>query len=380
MRRSAHGLVLMALMAPLTAAAAGESFVADVRTGPDFFNPAIGQRAFVEFSLREAGAVGFTILDRDLVPIRTFPLTHRNTGPVRIEWDGRDDTGVLVPDEAYSIRITCACAGGPASYTPAEGFQPAMSEPARTYTPVSGVLRYELAAASRVHIEAGRVERGRDGTLGGPVMKTVVDREPRAAGTVAEHYDGYDESGTIFIPALSGAATSIMTETLPPHTFITVGNRSETFRSYVRNRRAAKPVIFPDATNHHHGTLGAHHQGLSSLEDFSPPLTLQLVGTRDSRGRTHLGDKVIKARVGMDPEDAKHFIRPEALLMVFIDAHEVFRKQGLSAPYDLVVDAAGLTAGEHVVTVNWVSRHGPVAVQVARVVAGKERATKTGAR
>jgi hypothetical protein len=363
-------IVLSALLGYQTLAVPPKPAISAVSMKPPFFNPSLGQKATIEFRSDRAGTVTLTILDRDRFPIRKLAAQNVAKGKTTLTWDGKDDRGEIVPDEAYLVRIELSSGEAREVYDPAAGFQPVLSEPKRSYSMVSGVLRYELDAPSRVHVQAGEavlVGDPKDEKRDGPVLKTIVDREPRAAGAVIETWNGYDESCTVYIPSLKNFAISILSESLPPNTLIAVGNRTETFRHYAGVHRNGSRPLYGTAERTSH-IPGKHHQGLSALEDYSPALTLTLRGKKDGEGRVEVGSEPLALTVQMSPEDAKYFLRPEGELAIFIDERPLLHESGATNPAALSVSISSVPPGEHRLAVNWISGHGPMAAQVARII------------
>jgi hypothetical protein len=183
-------------------------------------------------------------------------------------WDGRDNTGSVVADEAYSFKVDWTNGHASDSYFPANRVEPMTSVTAKYYDRHGGTLSYELPVPSRVHVQAGTATPNpRTKEMDGPVMKTIVNREPRGAGTIAEHWNGRDESGAIFIPDLPDFVTAIATTPLPANSVITFGNRQRTFLDVVLSRSGASLFGFPVSTHE-------HHAGLQTLDDVSPSLRL----------------------------------------------------------------------------------------------------------
>src|ERR1035438_737383 len=105
MRPRVLGLVLLIMACAWGVNAKGEGLISGLSVSPAFFNPSVGQKEAIVFKLGEPGDVTVSILDRDLVPVRTLLPVAKGNGQMRVEWDGRDDHGRVVPDEAYSLRI-----------------------------------------------------------------------------------------------------------------------------------------------------------------------------------------------------------------------------------------------------------------------------------
>ncbi|MGH7857175.1 MAG: FlgD immunoglobulin-like domain containing protein, partial [Candidatus Binatia bacterium] len=75
-----------------------------------FFNPTIGQKVKITLANAPAEAVQVEIVDRDGYAIRSLEAEAAG-GKLTLDWDGRDRSGSIVPDEAYSLRIRTARSG-----------------------------------------------------------------------------------------------------------------------------------------------------------------------------------------------------------------------------------------------------------------------------
>jgi hypothetical protein len=366
MRLGLVGPVIVIVASTLGAHARAEGLIAGVRVSPPFFNPTVGQKEVVAFSLADRSDVTVSILDRDLVPIRVFPALKGGSGPVQVEWDGRDDRGRVIPDEAYSLRIDAVSGQRRETYEPARGFSPTVSDPKRSYFMVSGVLRYELDVPSRMHIQAGEAVLVGDPKAGkreGPVLKTIVDRAPRTAGAIVETWDGFDESRTIHIPTLKNFVISIMAESLPPNSVIAIGNREESFRHYIAAIPGRK-VNGPAEGKQGH----ARHAGLSALEDYSPEISLTVSGERDAEGRVRVTRKQLEVTIGMNAADAALFLTSESELLLFLDEKPLLKRRPNAATALFSLDPASFPSGEHRLAVNWNSSRGPVAVRATKLI------------
>jgi hypothetical protein len=67
------------------------------------------QTARVRFRLRRADRLDVVVVNSDSRPVRTLVanLRHRR-GAVSLEWDGRDDSGAVVLDGGYRVRVHLA--------------------------------------------------------------------------------------------------------------------------------------------------------------------------------------------------------------------------------------------------------------------------------
>lgn len=351
---------LGACVAALFAASVHGAVLQNPTISASFFNPTIGQSVSLGFSLTEEATVTARVLDRDGVPVRTLAREKAlSAGTHRLEWDGRDDAGALVPNEAWSFRFDISANGATEMYFPAD--QPAKMVPISgvTYDRRGALLRYTLPAASRVHLQAGVATTDpKTKVTTGPVLKTVVNREPRAAGVVLDQWNGRDESGTIVVSELPNFVVAVATTPLPESSVITVGSRGKSFIETVATRKGASLLTPRRAAAH------VHHQGLTSLEDTMPRLDLSV--SKNAQRITLQCDIAGPAAAG--------FTKQGGEVMLFVDGRLLRKQAARASSFAMSIDVDDLTPGPHVVAVNWVTPNGPTAANASRVVTGESAA------
>lgn len=69
------------------------------------------EAATLSFRLRRADRLDLTIVDGDMTVRTLSEDLVRTRGPVSIEWDGKDDSGAIVPDGRYRLRVDLAYEG-----------------------------------------------------------------------------------------------------------------------------------------------------------------------------------------------------------------------------------------------------------------------------
>jgi hypothetical protein len=308
----------------------------------------------------ERGVASVLVVDRDGFPVRTLAKSQLVAGKVSFGWDGRDDRGEVVADEAYSLRIDWK--GGKQSeiYFPADTPATMKRIETRSYNRRSATLAYTLAEPSRVHIQAGTAALDSNTKqMVGPVMKTVVNRKPRGSGAIAEHWSGFDESGTVFIPDLKDFVVAIAATPLPENSIITFGNAKRRFLETIPTRRGASIFTHRDHAD--------HHAGLSTLDDVSPALTIQpLNAVWSPEGRVWIvRGHALRARLALEGPSSAAFRRHPATIERFVDGRrlgEPARKR--SDIVEIPLDARGETQR---ISINWNSDFGPVAANTIQV-------------
>lgn len=339
------------LLATVPGAAAPPRHIRDASVSPAFFNPGAGQKASITFVAGVRGTARVTILDRDRYPVRVLPPVAAAPGFVTVNWDGRDESGAVVPDEAWNVRIELA---GQA-YDPSLDFHPVSDDPQpRTYSRIDGVLSYRLTRPARVHIEAGQATCDpKTGRGQGPILKTIVNREPRVAGAVVEMWNGFDESGTIRVSALPNFVVSVLATSLPDCSIITRGNRRVDFLDWARKRRPPSEMLARKRPAPTH-----QHAGLNAFEDRSPSLHVK---------RTRTKEGALRMVVEVAGPTAAHFLQQPGRTEVFVDEKRVVQAEGTASPLVLTIPAKHLGGGDKRIAVNWVSGFGPAAAASFRL-------------
>lgn len=351
--------------------------IANVVLSKPFFSPALHQSVTISFVAKNGGTLHAVVLDRDGFPVRTLaPGNLVKAGPQRLTWDGRDDHGEIVPDEAWSFKIDLVGDGFSETYFPAQEPSPSMlTIRADSYNRNGGILAYTLPAPSRVHIQAGLASpHAKTASTEGMVLKTIVDRAPRAGGAVIESWNGMDESGVVYVPDMPGFVVAIAATPLPANSVITTGNRTRTFLTSAALRTGTS--LFAKPAGPH-----AHHQGLTALEDSSPPLKLEVEHAVWSAAKHEwsLADGPAKLTLAALGPAAPAFIAGNGKLYLFVDGHLASTRDADASTQHVEVPVATLPTGSHLITTNWVSPNGPVAVGSLRLQIGRV-ATERSAR
>ena len=223
-------LVYLSLVPSAHSTVRREPLLRRVSVSPTSVNLLAGEMPAIAVTIGSAARLDVQVIDRDGFVIRTLPPKNGAPGRNSFTWDGKDDRGAVVPDEAYSFRVVAG--GGVDEYFPASQNAAMTAVTPLSYSRASSTLTYVLEKPSRVHVQAGTI----DAKAEGPVLKTIVDRQPRDGGRIAEHWSGFDESGALYVPDLPGFAFAIAATPLPENSIITYGNTKQPFLEYAAHR------------------------------------------------------------------------------------------------------------------------------------------------
>jgi hypothetical protein len=341
----------------------------NVKVWPASFNPSIGNFADIRFDVKMSGSLSVKILDRDGFVTRTLLSNKQiSAGQQHLRWDGHDDLDHVVPDEAWSIKIDLMWGDRKETYFPANKAVDHIEIAPDYYSRENAILAFHLPVACRVHIQAGSaVQDTKKKQLYGPVLKTILTREPRIAGAIAEYWSGFDESGTIYIPDLPNFMVGIAASPLPENSIITTGNHAIKFIDEVVNGRKGTSQ-FTYHVDHPH-----HHIGLSVLDDVSPVLHIKpLNATWNPEDHQWItSDRFVEIVGSVEGPSAKNFSKQPGTIEVYFDDAQVVNLQPKGTDFYFKLPIKPTDSNPHIVSLNWSSEYGPTAVNNFRVSAAR---------
>jgi hypothetical protein len=225
---------------PLLAADPKPMAVTDVSLSRPFFNPSLGQKIGISFTVAEPGNLAVQILDRDGYTVRQLVSGKViEKGKQSFDWDGRDDAGEIVPDEAYSLKINLESSGRTATYFPADVSDVSLEGVTAAFDPIRGILAYRLPKPARVSLAAISSDPHKKSSL----RQVIVDGEPRTLGAIVEPWNGYDKSAKVNLAERSGLRIELKARALPENSLITIGNRKARFAEWALKRNGSAPRV-----------------------------------------------------------------------------------------------------------------------------------------
>jgi hypothetical protein len=342
----------------LTATGGPEPLLVGVRVSPTTFLPSLGQSVELTAGVAAPGTLTLEVLDRDGFVIRTLAAKKPiKAGRLSLTWDGKDDTGQVVPDEAYSFRLALSTTKGRALYFPANTESAMYEVPPAYYSSTDAALVYELPRPSRVLIQAG--EAIRDAAtkgMSGPVLKTIVNREPRPEGRIVDHWNGQDETGTLLVSGLPNFVVSIACWPLPENSVIATGNRLSGFVEYALSRKGRSRFRARSAHN-------GHHAGLTTLEDVSPKVTVGIGGgTRaGASGCWQIAGATLSLSLDVTGPTAAAFRRQPGRILVYEGVSRIAQRVSSPRTNEVSIRLREPFTEKRILAVNWTSNYGPTA-------------------
>ena len=358
MNRHANTSITVLLLLTLLLSTAVGATVSDVALSRGTFNPSAGETLDLQFRLDRAAAVTVKVFDADDGLVRVIESgAAREAGMHRVTWDGLDDDGRPVPDEAYTFTIET---DGGAVYDPTTFSGGVVADADDAVFDQEGVLLYKLPAPARVLVRLG--------VDGGPMLKTLVDWKPRAQGAITEPWNGRDADGYVNLRSHDGFSALITYVTLPDATVITYGNRQESYRDYKLGRAKGRPV--KPARERETASAPVLRPTLLVPPAWSraPRVTLELVSVADgAASAVPTVSNAVNVRIDVDPADLPTLLDDQFEVILFVDNVFFAEAERGHLPLNWRWELQQFPAGEHVLTVNIASFRGQVGVASRKV-------------
>jgi len=341
--------------------------VSAVSVLPLSFNPSLDQSATVRFELSEAADVTVAMYGPNNERVATLIDGSRlEAGKHTADWDGRDDAGHPVPDEAWYVRIDANNTSGwgrwdPLAHSGGDRLHPTSIEISR----MGDTISYVVPKAARVLVRAGIED--------GPSLNTVLNWRPRAAGQCVEIWKGFDQQGARYFRAPDIAAiVSVQCYGLPEASIISTGNRAADYFDWYMGHGASLPVKEEvERLSVLDGTT-SRHWGLPPHLDKDPAVTLafpQVDPSDPEPGQAIMldGDDVL-VRMDVPVDAARDFISNQRFeLVTFLDDVRIGEDEMAHLPYNWSWNLSDVPDGEHWLTVNLVTFQQHVGIATQRV-------------
>jgi hypothetical protein len=311
------------------------------------FNPARGEKMEVRYNLSRAAKVTIHIYDADQQLVKTLLSNGaRSAGRNRETWDGRDQAGKVVPDEAYFFCLEASDAEQrKAIYDPItfSGGETADLTQGRT-SRQSGTISYKLSQPARVLLRAG--------VPGGALLKTIVDWQPRTSGEITEYWNGWDEDSVIHVWGLKNHTMVLTYMTLPDASVITFGNKEYDFHTYKARIAGARPMKEQRPMANARRLSPHFLKPRSTDHAFKVRLTFPEL----EKGGTRVDVPSVRDRLLVRvevPEADKAVLRNQQYEIIFsLDTAFHAEEERGYLPFNFPLDTRKLAAGEHTMTVN----------------------------
>ena len=342
----------------LVAAASAQYVIQNAALSKESFNPSRGDNVTLTYDLSKTSKITVKVFDPDGGLVRGLVTgAERKPGKNEEAWDGRDDDGKPIPNEAYLFTIET---DGGDVYDPTTfsgGFVDDITS--ARFDREAGTVVYKLPEASRVLIRLG--------VKNGPMLKTLVDWEPRIAGSITEYWDGRDEDKVMLLHDHKDFTALITHVSLPDATVIAYGNNDETYRDYKLGRGKGWPQK-PERPRKPDPEVRLRPENLVPPAWARAPRVqlsfpkLESVGN----GAPEVKD-VVDVRVDTEASDRDLLLKEQFEIIFYVDNVFFAEAERGYLPFNWRWELNQLAGGDHILTVNISSFRGRVGVASRKV-------------
>lgn len=304
-------------------------------------------------------AVEIRTHDDDLIRRLETKTLDVNEKDYQFLWDGKDSNKQLVPDEVYYPIVVINNRKG--VETRIDQRDNSGGEEVYDFEKriIPKAIEYTLPVASRLLIRAG--------IKNGPLLRTVVDWEPRTTGFHTERWNGRDADNVITIDQNPQVGYLIVGYQLPEHTIIAYGNSKETYRDY--RERLQWPI---KKTNYENRLLARGDQRIRSefytpvLQQKSPRIIVNLLEKASRKPVSSItGFEEVLTEIQLHSLDEVYLDQQRYEITFFVDNEFIAEEEQGFVPFTWRWSPGrfGIKPGEHLLTVNVSGYNGQVGVK-----------------
>ncbi len=297
--------------------------------------------------------------DDDLIRTLAAQAINQTQSLYDFLWDGKDNAGELVPNEAYYplVKLTTLIdkeriidprikSGGEEVFD----FEKQIR---------SGSIEYTLPTASRMLI--------RSGIKNGPMLRTIVDWEPRTAGFHVERWNGMDDQGVVSIEKSPKSSYLILGYQLPDFGIITYANSTESYRTYRERKKLPLVIQQKEQTEmERNGKIIRPEFYNPVLQQKSPRISVLLLNSKNRKALSKIKkyDEIL-TEVNLHDLDEKYLNQQRYEISFFIDNEFIAEEEQGFVPFTWRWSPGrqGIKPGKHILTVNVSGYSGQVGVK-----------------
>ena len=333
---------------------------------PTAFDASRGGSVTLRFQTLEDGAVTVRWCGPNREVWRVDGPRETVTGIQMFEWDGRDERGEVVPNEAFFPVVSIENDEGVATLDPTRSTGGIRLRPTKvSVRPRDEMISYVLPEPARVLIRIGSNE--------GPMMRTLVNWSPRAKGLCTEGWDGWDVDRLVRVGDDPETVVSIQAYSLPNPTVFTIGSGGGDYvGAYMRLRESLEHLEAPERALEEVGAESPHW-GRPVHLDRDPSIRIVFPEvSSESAEVPEVGRPALLTRVELGGERQGDYLREQGLeVVLFADQERILEAEIANLPYQFEWDLGELGPGEHLLTVNAVSFRQHVGVASRTILVGE---------
>lgn len=316
--------------------------ITQVYHNPAHIYPEKNEGSDIHFTISDKSRVVLKIYDDRNLLIRTIEKSLLPGGEHSISWDGKDEAGNYVPEEAYHyVLVAQGSTADTAIYdlTDLTGGEKVRIKDIE-WNNNTNYFEYTLKKPTRVLLRVGLKNDG-------PLLVTVTNWLPRGVGSQKEKWDGMDVSHVLDLSNHPELEISAYGYTLSKNTIIVgdVNSRTDyipvTWESEKRQKQkmAEKRMI------------AAQQQEAETRGDYEATLSLP-DGLPVNEGGLPVISGIVPVTLSVDQDKINVAINQRAEPVFFVDGQFAFENEVGFLPMTWLLDANKLNQGEHYLTTN----------------------------
>ncbi len=300
------------------------------------------QPVAIRFALDEPASIAVKIFDGRDQLIKTLNYTGEKKGDQLIKWQCDDQLNKPVPEGHYHYTLD-ATANGQSVTHDVTDLTAGKIKPLSTleWNKKTNQLSYSIQQNALINIRVG-IENG------GPLLRTLINWYPRAAGKYTLNWNGYDAQNTVDLTKLDEVKVTALMYTLSDNTIIVgqIKNKPQ----YIKNIKWQKETR-KEKNIKYAGRLQLGVANLSDMHDFQ--IHIELPGTKKLKDKTLLiKNEIQDIRISLPPEQLQKISNQRFEPVLFVDGQYQFEMEVGFLPVTLKLNTKQYTPGEHYIAIN----------------------------
>lgn len=332
------------------------------------FSPGRGETFVIPYLLTKEAEVSVLLYTADNYLVRTLRSEKvMPAGAHTLSWDGKDSDGKIVPDEAYTPVLKAKDHTTTTIIDPRQTSGGEIERELKASIDPDGTIVFYLTKPSRVRVRAGIAD--------GPMLRSLLNWKPRAAGKNLLRWNGMDQDNVANLLAHENYGVSVTAFRLPDYSIITTGNSSLDYSQFVMDNSWSFIPVPENKRKIERDEYGiSPHYYYERLADKDPRIEIHLPDTvpRDDQGRALVDQSTpVPIKVTMNAEDEKLLAETKYEVSFFVD-HQFMSEEELGfMPITWLWLPNNLNEGKHILTVNVSGFRGQVGVKSVEFMVGE---------
>lgn len=322
------------------------------------FSPILKEKFVIPFRISEAGNVAVQIYSPDGVLIRTLSKTiESNKKDHSLIWDGKDEQGIIVPDEAYNVVLQIMINGKTETLDPRTSSGGVVNLDLNPKINADGKMTYVIDQPSRVLIRLG--------LNSGALLRSVINWVPKNTGKNIQFWNGYDQDRLIKFQSHKNFKMVVSAFSLVDYSVITTGNKQSYF-DYVEKYSLEPSLVAKTQRLHTANTKRISPYFTRALTDSREPIVDFKFPDEIKRNADGIPilqkNKSVRVKVIMNEKDALRMEKAKYEITFYDDLDFIAEEEMGYVPLSWLWSPQG-EKGKHILTVNVASFKGHVGIK-----------------